>query len=79
MWFVNLIVGFVIFLNAVIGFIAIADAKAYDDYIMDVPTGDLEFHSYNDFPLWVYFVFPIAGLMYGAYLWFVRIVNAIIN
>ena len=79
MLIVQIIAGVVLTLNVIIGLIAITDANAYGRYMSNVPTEDVEFHSYEDFSLWVYFVFPIGGLMYAAYLLFVRVVNAIIN
>ena len=79
MFVAKIIFGVVLTLNVIIGLIAISDAKAYGRYMATVPAEDAEFHSYEDFPVWVYCVFPVGGLMYASYLMFVRVVNAIIN
>ena len=79
MLIVKILFGIVMSLNVIIGLIAVGDAKAYGRYMSTVPAEDVEYHSFEDFPIWVYCVFPIGGLMYASYLMFVRVVNAIIN
>ena len=67
------------FISIMVGMAVIRHEKEVEEYMFSIPSGDLCYHEPNHTPVAVYVIFPIAFVMFKAYVLVCRIANAIVG
>ncbi len=69
---------FYILFNIFVALVTISAEREYEKLTADVPIGDLEFYKRPEpTPVVVWIMFPIAFLIYKAWVLFCKVINAL--